>query len=48
MLLGGSLTPSAANAATYYVAKTGSDNTSCSSVQSTFLVLLREKEKHFL
>jgi parallel beta-helix repeat protein len=34
-VLSGSLTPSAANAATYYVAKTGSDNNSCSSAQYT-------------
>jgi parallel beta-helix repeat protein len=35
MLAGGNLTPSAANAATYYVAKTGSDSKSCTSAQAT-------------
>jgi parallel beta-helix repeat protein len=34
-VFGGGLTPSAANATTYYTAKTGSDNNSCTSAQST-------------
>jgi parallel beta-helix repeat protein len=35
VVFGGGLTPSAAHAATYYTAKTGSDNNSCASAQST-------------
>src|SRR5215204_1460060 len=34
-VLSGSLIPAAANATTYYVAKTGSDSKSCTSAQST-------------
>jgi parallel beta-helix repeat protein len=35
ILVSGSVTPSEANATTYYVAKTGSDNNSCTAAQST-------------